>query len=190
VEIVKKSLLIIPLVFILLPVVTAFQYDETCLNDTHLEKVAIITRCSGTSCSVYNFTQVQNCTNNCSGNKCIGTDTTSGYSIPLIIGSGVGTAFFFYIAVAFKEKYSLLQPLFMFVGMLMMLNTFGIARSIAETGGASADTMSLINTSIMVTSWVLYITFFYFMVMLLINVLGAVLPKEKFANKWKKRKFK
>ena len=184
-----RKILLIPLtVFILLPIVTAFQYDETCINDTHLQKVAIIRRCSGTSCSVYNFTQVQNCTNNCSGNKCIGTDITTGYSVPLIVGSGIGTAFFFYIAVAFKERYSLLQPLFMFVGMLMMLNTFGIARSIAETGGASADTMSLINTSIMVTSWVLYITFFYFMVMLLVTVLGAVLPKSKFGSKWKKRK--
>jgi len=66
--------------------------------------------------------------------------------------------------------------------MSFIMLTMSLSRSVAETGGASSQTITLLDTGAVVTTWVFWVTLFYFMVMLLWTALRFLLDYKK--KKW------
>jgi len=105
-----------------------------------------------------------------------------GYETAVVIGSVFVASMFFYLMVKLREDHKILQSFFLFVGMSFIMLTMSLSRSVAESGGASTQTITLLDTGTVITTWVFWITMAYFMIMLLITAFGLLLNYKK--KKW------
>jgi len=115
-------------------------------------------------------------------NAYIGGEEDLAYEAAVVIGSGTVAFLFFYLTVTLEKKHMALQSFFLFMGMTFIMLTMSLSRSVAETGGASSQTITLLDTGAVVTTWVFWVTLFYFMVMLLWTALRFMLDYKK--KKW------
>lgn len=109
------------------------------------------------------------------------------YEIGVVLAPAIASFLFFYLYINMDIKNQNLIPLrtlFFFLGIFFMIGMFALARTSAETGGASTATTNLLDSHIVWMSRIIYITLAYFILMFLWSVLEAVDIKKKYKSRF------
>lgn len=186
-----KKLISLLIILLLIPSALALEYTQRCLNSTHLETTVEFEICEESNCTDWSTAQVSNCTSGiCSGNTCVQYFPKTSESYPWVILGIIAIAgVFAYIAVTVKDEYGLLKALFLSFALGIMLIAISVIQQFAVDSGLSSNTISLINTGYSTVLWSLYIFIIYFVLVLLMTLLGHVgkLPKLFKRGRWGKK---
>lgn len=185
----KRMLLIAFTLLLSLQLVTAFQYEETCLNDTHIQRIATITKCVDNTCTDYNFTQSPvRCQWNCTNNQCLGEESSADY-LATFLPMGLGIVFMIMTPLIKQIEFKNLKWLFFFFGMFLVLLSLASVYRIATVSGTETGIVSSVGTIIVIFTWVLGLSLFFFVLWFMFNLLRGLskmrLAKKK--EKWKGR---
>lgn len=97
-------------------------------------------------------------------------------NIAIMAGSVLGAIFFIYLGTMSSKQHWVMQSFFLFVGLILIINTFAVAEVMATTTQASASLKGLLNKAVMVTSFAFYFAVAYFVFTLIRELLGKMLP--------------
>ncbi len=168
------------LITVTAPLVSAVMMSERCFNDTHVEIAAdwvVTVNESGTS---YNYTQLMMCANNCSTTtqRCRGVIKESQLGNVTLM-SGILSITFLWLSTIMRKEHGALQTLFMFMGLILMINTTGLMYQVSEMSSASTQVLGRLSDQMWIMSVVLWIFTAYFMILFLKGALESVNPKNK-----------
>ena len=90
------------------------------------------------------------------------------YEVALMVGSALTAFILIYGSIHIDKKHGMLQTLFMFMGLAVILNTMGMGHDIAVNSGASATFTNMTSNAVELTTWTLYGSLAYYIVMLFI----------------------
>lgn len=172
--------------------VFGFETTRRCLNDTHLETLMNWTECDG-SCTAKSNIQVTNCTmptdstSRCdsSVNQCkFVRRSDSGDIIAFsIVTFMTGMFFWLGLKVQPEKEFSMmkngLQTLFFFMGFWMLVLDTGMAQTIAVSTGVSESTLNLVEETILLMSWIIYIVMALLIFSYVFSVLWLMLPSKR-----------
>jgi len=183
-----RTLALVLIFLLFIPVVSGLEDTKRCLNSTHLE---IIMEWSETGTD-RNITQIKNCTKPMdSTERCDETYHQCKYERTSESGSGnvvvfgaitflTGMFFFLGLRVQPTKEFSLLkngmQMAFFIIGFFLLLLDIGIAETIAVSSGISENTFNLMTTAIQVLSRVIYVVIFLLVLSFLVSTV-LLLPK-------------
>ncbi len=102
------------------------------------------------------------------------------YEVASVFGTSLTAFIFFYMSVNMGEgRWKLLQALFVFIGLFFMLMTATLVLNLAEVEAAGASITGVLNESVRVLTYVIYVTMAFYMVNLVVEALTAFMGRRK-----------
>ena len=171
--------MVIIAIFLSLPTVNAIYVKETCLNDTHIQtEFDFDLEIEGITTD-YIYIQVHNCTHGCFNDKCRGTSTEGATYMSILIPFVLFFASLLIIGLSLRDQHKILQPLFVFGALWIVVLMFGVVESMIEESGVGKEIQDQVSTGLNIANIVIYVLMAYFLVMFIWSALEWWRLKEK-----------
>ena len=173
----NKIIILLTMLLVLASPVSAILVKEVCLNDTHSQLSWSATVDGEPS----NFTQVINCTSNCTDQQCNATSQRVDY-MPIFASAFVsvvfiilGLIFKFNLGVGDRNIVKIAEVaariIFLIVGIYFILTTVSLAYLGSVSGGSSLKTQALLERMIFQVSNIEYFLVFLVMLAFLVSII-------------------
>jgi len=200
----KWDIFLIPVILLLVTAVGADYVNdagvfiaESCLNATHIQRSYEYNTSVGAEPTLYNYTQVSQCTNNCTDNKCNAMEprvdinamwVTFGAGLSfLLIGMALGMPFGKFVG---KEEITagwdttiMVRYIFFFIGFYLVYLSFGMSRRVSAIYGGDANITDAASTATMV----MRITMTLFLIVMMVETVFYILKyyqESSYSKKW------
>lgn len=172
----KKTIALIVALMVVPVAAQAILVNETCLDNVSIRIHYNYTECVADACTSQNFTQIQECSNNCTNDRCIGIDkegdvagmwiTYATGSLFLILGTALGIPYGKFVK---KEDMTfdwdttmVIRYVFFFIGFYLMYLSLGMATRISSFYSGDTNIVGALSTSTTVITLTMLVFLFIF----------------------------
>ncbi|MBK5093183.1 MAG: hypothetical protein JJE48_06680 [Actinobacteria bacterium] len=166
----------------------AVMTSERCLNDTHLELYYSYNLTTDGTAEEIVYNQTHLCANNCTSNRCEGTDVSADMMQAYMVG-GLGIFLLLlgvwlgmpYGKVAGTEQIKpmwdvqiVIRYMFFFLGLYFVYMSMAMVRRVGDVYGAHSDVVDATGVAVLVLSIVLYLFLIVFITDVLFYILKVI----------------
>lgn len=96
------------------------------------------------------------------------------YDTALVLGSVAVAFIFMYLGTQVQTRHHILQTLFIFGGLILSINAFGVMREVVNIQSLSANMVSVIDQGILVITIVFWAAMAYYLIFYLLEVIEYI----------------
>jgi len=197
----KKLFAVILATLLLMPTAAqGIMVNETCLNQSHLLVTFEYSLDVDDTVTVYKYSQIHECTNNCTDNKCDAMDASVDMNamwitfgaglLFLVLGAAMGIPFG---KIVGKEEITagwdttiMVRYIFFFIGFYLVYLSFGMARRVSAIYGGDENITGAASTATMV----MRLTMTLFLLVMFVETLFYIIKyyqESSYSKKWGER---